>query len=303
MKNRSNLAVFLIIALALLVSASIASAQVSNGDDDVSASASVVAAPSNGTVSNGDDDVQSPVVTASAGTNSGANVSNGDDDVQTPASNQITGGTTGASVTNGDDDVIATIAPEKTDPTPSTGGRSSRSRISSTTPVVLGSASSTCEIISSYMKKGWNNDSSQVRALQTFLKNVEKINVDINGIFDEQTENAVMAFQTKHLDLVLKPWKASLPSGQVFITTKKVINQIACGTPLSLTEDEAKTIAAYIPTRGLASDVDFSTSTGDSIVSATGTLDVTLASVENTAAAGDTSLAKKFWNFITGLFR
>ncbi len=154
------------------------------------------------------------------------------------------------------------------------------------------------------MKLGWNNDVAQVKALQSFFKNVEKMDISVTGIFDAQTESAVMVFQKKYLETVLGPWHATIPSGVVYITTLKKINQIGCGSALTLTGEELNTIASYkAPVDGEATGEVGAIAPVLGASNATGTLDVTLASVENTAAAGDTSLAKKFWNFITGLFR
>jgi hypothetical protein len=111
----------------------------------------------------------------------------------------------------------------------------------STTTVALNS----CPLITSYMKLGWNNDPSQVLKLQAFLKDVEGLNVAVTGTFDASTQAAVEAFQAKFLNDIMGPWKSSAPSGIVYITTKKKINEIACDTTINLTPAEAAIIATY----------------------------------------------------------
>jgi len=66
-----------------------------------------------------------------------------------------------------------------------------------------------------------------------------------NGIFDQQTENAVRAFQSKYMSDVMGPWGATQSSGYVYITTLKKVNEIACNTSLTLSPSELAIVNAY----------------------------------------------------------
>jgi peptidoglycan hydrolase-like protein with peptidoglycan-binding domain len=104
---------------------------------------------------------------------------------------------------------------------------------------VLGaSTSAVCsagDYISAYMRRSMNNNSVEVMKLQYFLKNNESLDVDTTGIFDDKTEKAVNAFQTKYSSEVLVPWGINYPTGYVYITTKNKINSIVCNSPMSYT--------------------------------------------------------------------
>lgn len=160
-------------------------------------------------------------------------------------------------------------------------------------------ATSTCPVVTKFMKFGEVNDKSEVSRLQNFLKNTEKLDVNVTGDFDLKTEEAVMEFQKKYRDIILAPWKAGIPSGSVYITTIKQINKIACATPLTLNPSDLAIINAY---QAKTSDVtvlearSIGSRNGDDIASTTG-------SDSNVAAVGGTSVAGKFLSFLKGLFR
>lgn len=146
-----------------------------------------------------------------------------------------------------------------TNTTPSTGGSSSTATNTNTTPnnpptggSSSGSSSSSssgsrvsiygCPMLTSYLKYGANNDSVQVTKLQNFLNSYEKMNVAVTGIFDKQTENAVIAFQNKYSSEIMGPWNKTNGTGYVYLTTLKKINQIACNIPLTLNVTERSLI-------------------------------------------------------------
>ena len=106
-------------------------------------------------------------------------------------------------------------------------------------------ASTTCPLITSFMQMGYQNNPAQVTLLQTFLKNTEHLDVDVTGVFDQKTQEAVMAFQKQYMSEIMGPWGATQASGKVNITTVKMINKIACGMPLSLNSTELAALAAY----------------------------------------------------------
>lgn len=169
-----------------------------------------------------------------------------------------------------------------------------------------------CPLITTYMKFGANNNVTEVTKLQNFLKNVEKLDVDVNGKFDRKTENAVIAFQNKYSATTMGPWGHTQGTGYVYITTQKQINKIACNLPLTLNKDELAIINSSKSTKSngqiiitpknnvevIKTEVntisvsDESTSTSESI------------SVESqTANVAKTSIMTRFWNFLIYLFK
>lgn len=163
------------------------------------------------------------------------------------------------------------------------------------------------------MKIGWKNDPTQVAKLQSFLKENQKLDVSVTGIFDAKTEAAVKAFQANNMQSILGPWKASNPTGVVYITTLKRINQLACNQPLVLNADELSIINNYGKTAIATSPIPeaaFSVIGDDeaekpiTAILETETIEdeeETLAE-ENVAAVGRPSVAGRFWKFIINLF-
>lgn len=83
--------------------------------------------------------------------------------------------------------------------------------------------------ITSYMRKGVNNDPVEVSKLQSFLVDQEGFtNVQVTGVFDNATDAAVRAFQEKHSGIVLGPWAIQKGTGYVYRTTTKRINDLYC---------------------------------------------------------------------------
>lgn len=99
------------------------------------------------------------------------------------------------------------------------------------TPLVLGMATSTisCEPhLTSYLRYGVDNDKEQVYRLQTFFNNFTTYQVPLNSVFDATTEQAVRDFQEEYASEILEPWNLESPSGYVYYTTKKKINELYC---------------------------------------------------------------------------
>ncbi len=119
----------------------------------------------------------------------------------------------------------------------SSGGGSARDRDGE----VLGDTIGICApLLTDYLRMGQNNDADQVRLLQAFLKGVEGFDVDVNGIFDQKTDTAVRAFQVRYAEDILLPWglSANEPTGYVYYTTQKKINEIYCERPFHLTSEQ-----------------------------------------------------------------
>ena len=135
---------------------------------------------------------------------------------------------------------------ETPDPTPSTGGGSSGGG-GGGGGSVLGTATSTlsCDTyITSFIRTGQTNDSEQVKRVQGVLRMFEESDVEENGEYDEKSAAAVRAFQLKYADEVLTPWGITQPTGYVFLTTRKKLNEIYCKNTkqFPLTAEEAQHI-------------------------------------------------------------
>ena len=169
-----------------------------------------------------------------------------------------------------------------------------------------------CPLISSYLKMGAANDPVQVSRLQAFLKNNEGLNVDVNGIFDLKTLNAVKAFQAKYQPTILGPWGSKNATGYVYITTTKKINELACAEPLVLNASELAIINSFrnrqtqtaavgnlvIPKSSEPSEVEVTVpGEGNTVVILGGNSTST-----NTANVSDVGIFTRFWQFIKNLF-
>lgn len=142
-------------------------------------------------------------------------------------------------------------------------GASAQTATATPTVTAAMTATTTCPLVSTFMKAGAPNDVADVSRLQLFLKEAQGADVDVTGIFDEKTEAAVKAFQRANMADIMGPWGATQPSGVVYLTTLKKINQIACASPLSLDQSELSVIGAY---RAAADDRDASMGSGTSAV-------------------------------------
>jgi hypothetical protein len=79
------------------------------------------------------------------------------------------------------------------------------------------------------IKLGGANDPSEVRKLQTFLKDYEgATTLAVTGFYDQSSYNAVKKFQAKYSKDILIPWGDTVPTGYVFTQTLKKINEIYC---------------------------------------------------------------------------
>ena len=172
---------------------------------------------------------------------------------------------------------------------------------SSLTGGTLTFTTTSCPLITEYMKFGNANNPLQVTNLQIFLKNSQKLEVDVNGIFDLKTENAVKAFQAEYLPEILGPWGADQASGFVYITTTKKINALACASPVVISAEEQAIIDAYKARREGGESTE---SVGPDNTNGTTTVEIGDATSEdNIAAVGGASILSRFWNFIKNLFR
>jgi hypothetical protein len=161
-----------------------------------------------------------------------------------------------------------------------------------------------CSYLTAYMKFGAINDSAEVTKLQKFLKNMEELDVDVNGEFDQKTLDAVKAFQAKYLADVMGPWGSKNPTGQVYFTTKKKIDEIVCKANFSLTAGQLAQIAAY--RNGVANGTITTDSEGNIISTSTNATSTEVGTNgtdgSQVAGAAGTSFFSKIWSFIKWIF-
>jgi len=101
-----------------------------------------------------------------------------------------------------------------------------------------------CPAITQMLKYGAENPLTEVSYLQRILRDIEGANIFIDGDYNEETRDAVLAFQKKYSSEILGPWGATAqPTGTVSLTTAKKLNQLACGGQLTMNEREMKFIS------------------------------------------------------------
>lgn len=132
---------------------------------------------------------------------------------------------------------------DETDPSPSVGGSGGGgggggSVLGTSTPAYLEGITSCDMYLTDFLKKGGANSLEQVQRLQDVLQK-DGFEVEVNGAFDDVTHAAVLAFQTKYADKILTPWGLSKPTGFVYLTTRKQVNEIYCkGKEFPLSAEE-----------------------------------------------------------------
>ena len=302
----------------------------------------IVSPPTGGSVSSASSGQTPPTGDSSSSAGSGSAPSSGD---SSSSAGSGSAPSTGGSVSSAGGSVPSTgpstssagPAPAPT-PTPaSSGGPTSSSGSSSSSSGSGGSyfnylgtvvataggsnavISGTCPLITaSIMKPNGANDPGEVARLQSFLKDTEGYDADVNGAFDKKTESAVIAFQTRYLSEIMGPWGATKASGTVYITTTKKINEISCNTTLNLSTADIAIINAYkehqaaapgnstaasgpVGLNAPASNAGVSLSAGP-VVPASASITGLGVAANQTAAAGNTTIFDSFWNFLKGLF-
>ncbi len=94
---------------------------------------------------------------------------------------------------------------------------------------VLG-AQTFCGIyIDKYLRKGYaKNNPEAVTLLQEFLNDEIDADLEVNGIYDDATEAAVMEFQAKYSADILLPWQINASTGIFYLTTLRMANMLKC---------------------------------------------------------------------------
>lgn len=80
--------------------------------------------------------------------------------------------------------------------------------------------------LAQYIHINRHNDSDEVKKLQKFLNKFEGENLTVDGIYKPEDMEAVKRFQIKYADKILAPWGITKPTGYVYKTTVKMINEI-----------------------------------------------------------------------------
>ena len=202
-----------------------------------------------------------------------------------------------------------------------TGGGSSSSSGGGYSILSLASGTSSCPLITSYMKLGGNNNAGDVARVQAFLKTLLGINLAVTGKFDVATQDAIRVFQNRFLTEVMGPWGSNQASGYVYITTMKKINELSCNRPLGLNAADLKVISDFnsravavqtVAPRTTISGTPGTDSneigpvleTGPVLPSASSSDEIgSVDGSSQTASVVNASMLSRFWNFITGLFR
>lgn len=109
-------------------------------------------------------------------------------------------------------------------------------------------ATVSCNYLLEYIKFGAQNNPTEVRKLQIFLRDLMGYsNVPVTGVYDQVTYNAVKEFQTGFRNDILTPWgyDGNTGTGYVYILTKKKVNEIYCEKAFPLNTQQESEIAAY----------------------------------------------------------
>lgn len=64
--------------------------------------------------------------------------------------------------------------------------------------------------------------------LQLFLRLMEVMNVNVTGLYDAQTVAGVRMFQQRYVSDILTPWNLTEPTGYVYLSTARQINELVC---------------------------------------------------------------------------
>lgn len=106
-------------------------------------------------------------------------------------------------------------------------------------------APTTCTYLEGFIKLGAVNDPIEVRKLETFLRMFEGAEVPVDGVYDVADYEAVRAFQQNYFNDILAPWGHDAPTGYVYLTTRKKVNEIYCARAFPLTTSQLAEVTAF----------------------------------------------------------
>jgi hypothetical protein len=149
----------------------------------------------------------------------------------------------------------------------SSGGGNIYVPLATTSVAMIGTTTLTCPYLTSYITSSSTNDYVDIIKLQTFLKIFgNSPSLAITGAFDQATLNAVKTFQTLYTPDVLIPWGSTAhATGQVYVTTLRKINEIACNETLPLTVADMTIIQDYHNALAAENTISTTTSAGSTI--------------------------------------
>lgn len=115
------------------------------------------------------------------------------------------------------------------------------------TPFVEGTTAVCTPLLTTYIRQLGENDKKEVGELQFFLRTMAGFDsVEITNTYDTTTYDAVRSFQERYAEEILAPWGMSEPSGYVYYTTQKKINEIWCeDLDFSLSDEQKKEIETF----------------------------------------------------------
>jgi hypothetical protein len=102
-----------------------------------------------------------------------------------------------------------------------------------------------CSYLEGFIKFGSINDPIEVKKLQHFLNTYEGESLQVTGFYDRPSYDATRRFQNKYFPDILEPWGHEDPTGYVYLTTRKKVNEIYCGRPFPLSQEEEKEVISF----------------------------------------------------------
>jgi len=123
-----------------------------------------------------------------------------------------------------------------------------------------------------YIKLGGDNNPEEVKKLQYFLNEYLGLNLELSGIYNQETYEAVKRFQLLLKDEILSPWvevnclpSGNIATGYVYRTTQWKINMIVCpelNLPVPNLYDETCKYIGFGPNGGIVAGAATSTVIG-----------------------------------------
>ena len=104
------------------------------------------------------------------------------------------------------------------------------------------SAEEKCVYLDVPVIAGEVNDPEAVVLVQHFLRTYEHFHIDITGVYDDKTQQAVREFQKRYVIDILAPWGLVEPTKDVSVTTLHKMNDIYCGAGSFLSPQEKEQI-------------------------------------------------------------
>jgi hypothetical protein len=111
--------------------------------------------------------------------------------------------------------------------------------------------------LTEYIRYGADNNPEEVKKLQIFLNEQEGEQIPVTGFYGEITMGAVNRLQKKYAEEILTPWGITEPTGYVYITTQRFINNKKCdGVVLPIPELVVDTTVREEATGVVAGDTE-----------------------------------------------